>query len=58
MRGREARFTFHGKYVPAPLPRRPLPTAPSVSRISPTSDALARANRWAISGAVPGSLTQ
>jgi hypothetical protein len=43
--------------VPSPLPGRAFPTAQSVSKISPTSAALARANRLAISGAVTGSIT-
>ena len=46
-----------GRNVPSALPRRVLPTAQSVSRISPESAALARAKRLAISAAVTGSFT-
>ena len=45
----------HGKNVPSSLPRRALPMAQSVSRISPTSAALAWEKRLASSVAVAGS---
>ena len=52
-----SRFTFHGRNVPSALARRAFPTAQRVSKISPTSPALARAKRLAISAAVTGSFT-
>jgi hypothetical protein len=54
---RSSELKPQGRNVPSAWPRRALPAAQSVSKISPTSAALARAKRLAISRAVPGSST-